>query len=647
MKFNSRWTLPAVMACGLLAACGSSGGGNNTPLDGAAPDTSMDDAAMMGDGGGMDVTGDRTGDVAGDRPADRADAPREAAMPMNACNSPTDLSMRMPGADGAIRVMGELVANDQEQLGVLMSCRIPKGGKINSVVYRYTMRAAASLSLTTVAPGTDPGLDTIVAVLPMCAPGATEIACNDDTAMGNLRSTLTTRMLMAGQTVFIVVGGYGAMGGGDTEGPFELVVRESVSGGMGGACRLMAPFCDMGLQCSAAAPTMAAPGTCQTPVPVGMPCTAMSLCITGSACIPNPGSMTMGTCRADGTAGGRCRVTGMNCDMGLSCTARMPTMAATGLCRTTVAVGAECDATQVMNACAAGSSCRPSPTAMNPARTVCAADGARGGLCRTDSPRCDMSLECSAAMPATCRAAAMAAGQCDLTNVSTFCPSGSSCAPNAMLNDGACAVNGTAAGTPCRDMAPRCDGMLTCSTDMGAGVCRRTVPAAMPCDLRYRSTVCATGSTCLGASATAATGTCTAPTMEMEPNNAPAMGNGPVTATTIFRGAIMPGTDVDCFRVTVPMGATLTAFTSDDAGTCNLGMGGDTILTLNNPMGMPIATNDDFAGRMLCSEINPMTMGAAPLAAGTYSVCVSAFAPMMGDPVAIASYYLTVRINAP
>jgi hypothetical protein len=87
--------------------------------------------------------------------------------------------------------------------------------------------------------------------------------------------------------------------------------------------------------------------------------------------------------------------------------------------------------------------------------------------------------------------------------------------------------------------------------------------------------------------------------MEMEPNNAPAMGNGPVTATTIFRGAIMPGTDTDCFRVTVPMGATLTAYTSDEAGTCNLGMGADTILTLNNPMGMEIATNDDAAGRGL------------------------------------------------
>ncbi|MFO0610084.1 MAG: hypothetical protein U0324_43395 [Polyangiales bacterium] len=646
MTFYSRWTLPAAMACGLLAACGSSGGNTPTPTtDVPAADTSMDDAAMP-DGGGMDVSGDRPADVAGDRPADRADAAGDRPAAMNACSSATDISMRMPGTDGAIHVMGELVANDGPQLGVLMSCRVPADAKINAVAYRYTMRAAGNLSLTTIAPGTDAGLDTIIAVLPTCSPTATEIACNDDTAQGNVRSTLNTPMLMAGQTVFIVVGGYGAMGGGDTEGPFELLVRESQPGGMGGSCRLMAPFCDMGLQCTAAAPTMAAPGTCLTPVAVGMPCTAMSLCITGSACIANPGSTTMGTCRADGTAGGLCRVTGMACDMGLACTQRMPTMAARGVCRTSVAAGAECDPTQAMNVCATGTSCRPSPTATNLARTVCVADGVRGGLCRTDSPRCDAMLECSSATPATCRAAAMAGGQCDLTNVSTYCPTGQTCTPNAMLNDGVCAAAGTVAGAACRDAAPRCDGMLTCSTDMGAGVCRRTVPAGMTCDLRLNTTTCATGAVCLGATATASSGTCTAPTMEMEPNNAHAMGNGPVTTTTIFRGAIMPGDDIDCYRVTIPAGATITAFTGDANGTCMLGTGADTTLALNNPMGMEIATNDDGAGRGLCSEINPTTMGASMLAAGTYSLCVAAYEGMDG-PVAIPNYYLTVRINTP
>ena len=67
---------------------------------------------------------------------------------------------------------------------------------------------------------------------------------------------------------------------------------------------------------------------------------------------------------------------------------------------------------------------------------------------------------------------------------------------------------------------------------------------------------------------------------------------------------------------------------------------------LNDPMGNEIATNDDAMGRGLCSEINPMTDGAARLPAGTYSVCVSAFEGMAG-PVAIPNYYLTIRINAP
>jgi hypothetical protein len=609
----------------------------------------VDDAPTVDGPGGMDarpqadVAADRSADGAADRPTDRADT----SPPANPCNAAVDLSMRMPGMDGVLRVMGNNSSAPEVQVGDLSACMLKDGIKTNPVVYRYTMRSTARLVVSTDNPGTDDMVDTILAVLPMCSETAAAIACNDDIARGNLQSSVTTRELMMGTTVFIVVGGYGGQTPGEPTGPFELTIREVNPGGPGGPCRTTAPFCDMGLQCTAAMPTMTAPGTCVTPVPVGMPCTAMSVCVTGSACIANPGSTTMGTCRADGSAGGRCRTMGMPCDMGLSCTARMPTASAPGLCRTTVAVGAECDPTQVMNACAAGSSCRPSPTAMNPSRSICVTDGTRGGLCRTESPRCDAMLECSATTPATCRAAAMAGGQCDLTNVSTYCPMGQTCVPNAMLNDGVCAPAGTAAGAACRDMAPRCDGMLTCSTESGAGVCRRTVPVGMNCDLRYRSTTCAMGSVCLGTSATAVTGTCTMPTMEMEPNNMAAMGNGPVTTTTIFRGAIMPGTDVDCFRVTVPMGATLTAFTSDENGTCNLGMGADTVLTLHNPMGMQIAENDDFSGRGFCSEINPMTMGAGMLSPGTYALCVRAYAPMMGMPNPIANYYLTVRINTP
>jgi hypothetical protein len=642
MTFQTRWWLPMAMAGSLVVACSSSGGGGGETPDGSTPaDTSM----------GTDATMDAPGDTASptDARADvRTDTATDRTPPASPCSSATDLSTMMPGADGAIHVTGSITANDFGQIGdLMMGCMLMPDTKINTRVYRYTMRGAGRLQVSTVNDATDPMLDTVIAVLPTCSVSAVALACNDDVARGMVRSTVNTGNLMMGQTVFIVLGTYGAMGGGDQKGPFEMTVRETTPGAAAGPCRTAAPFCDMGLQCSVAAPTTAAPGTCVRPVAVGMPCTAMDTCITGSACIANPGSTTMGTCRADGSAGGRCRVGApmgtSTCDMGLACTSRAPTAMATGLCRTSVAADAECDPTQVMNACAAGTSCRPSPTAMNIGRSVCVTDGGRGGLCRTDSPRCDAMLECSSATAPTCRAAAMAGAACDVTNTATFCPTGSSCAPNAMLNGGTCAAAGTAAGAPCRDAADggmRCDAMLTCSAATGAGFCQRSVAAGMPCDLRFNSTTCAMGGICSAAASGAATGTCAATTPEMEPNNTPATGTGPVTTDTIFRASLSTGDDVDCFRVTVPARASITAFTGDATGTCNLGMGVDTTLSLNNAMGMEIATNDDATGRGLCSEINATTMGASGLAAGTYSVCVAAYMGM----TAIPNYYLTVRI---
>ena len=43
-------------------------------------------------------------------------------------------------------------------------------------------------------------------------------------------------------------------------------------------------------------------------------------------------------------------------------------------------------------------------------------------------------------------------------------------------------------------------------------------------------------------------------------NNMPAMGNGPATGSVTFRAALPEG-DIDCFRVTVPMGASIRAQT--------------------------------------------------------------------------------------
>ncbi|MFO0629543.1 MAG: hypothetical protein U0325_28465 [Polyangiales bacterium] len=215
-----------------------------------------------------------------------------------------------------------------------------------------------------------------------------------------------------------------------------------------------------------------------------------------------------------------------------------------------------------------------------------------------------------------------------------------------MLNGGICAGAGTIAGGPCRtdaDAGPRCDTGLTCSTMTGAGVCRREVAVGMTCDLRFNSTTCAMGALCQPGM-TAGSGTCTAPTAEMEMNNTPMMGNGPVTASTVFSAAL-PANDVDCFRVTVPAGASIRAETQDANGTCDLGMGADTIVKLYNPMGVDVAEDDD-GGAGLCSLIDPTAVAAARgLAAGTYAVCVESYVPMSGMSVAIPRYYLRVTVT--
>jgi hypothetical protein len=368
--------------------------------------------------------------------------------------------------------------------------------------------------------------------------------------MGGTQSLARTGPLMMGQSVFIVVGGWGPTPDMAEAGAYTLTLRE-------------APV-----------------------VPVGMPCTAADTCAAESSCV-TPTGMTRGTCTADGALGARCRLMGMACDMGLACSVMMPTATTRGVCQRTLAVGDECGAAGTV--CPAMSSCRASPNAMNPARTACVANGARGGACRTDAPRCDMGLECGGT-PATCRAQAMMGAECDFTGAMTFCATNTSCAPNAARTSTTCQANGTAAGTACRTDSPRCDTNLECSTAMGAGICQRLVPPGMACDTQYRSTVCTMSSVCAAGMMGAA---CVAPSsaMEMEPNNTPMAPNGPFTGAVNIRGAIMPATDVDCFRVTVPANGSIRAETSDGMGGCP--MGADTLVRLYNPLGTQIAEDDD------------------------------------------------------
>ncbi|MEZ4408405.1 MAG: hypothetical protein R3A52_18315 [Polyangiales bacterium] len=657
MTMWNRGLLAGLVASGLVVACGASGGGGNTPADagnttdrgGTGPDGSTMDGGTNPDGGSMDASGDRGPTRDRGPTTDRGNT-----NPDDPCAAPIDLSSMTPDSTGTITYEGDNKSGALVTLGNLpASCLPSMGTKASVVAFRYTMRAAGILRVSTDNEGTD--FDTVVAVLGTCSETAAPLACNDDVAQGNLQSTATTGMLMAGQTVYIAVGGWGRDEESAATGGFELTVQETVPGAMGSPCRVgdAGPACDSGLRCTVAAPTTAMPGVCLTPVAVGMPCTATTICVEGASCVANPGSTTMGTCRTDGTSGGLCRPSSAMtvCDTGLACF-RPPGATMNGLCRPAVMVGAACDATGQMNACA-DSYCRPTPTMADPSSATCLALGVQGGYCRTDSPRCDTGFECSGTSPtSTCRAVAMAGAACDPANLRTVCASGTSCAvstPGAV--EGTCAAAGTAAGTPCRvgDAGMPCDAGLTCSAAMptmaAPGTCRAMVAAGGACDTAGRATACATGSVCLGASAA---GTCTAPIMEMEPNTQ-AMPQA-LSGNSVISASLMPGTDVDCFSIAVPMGGSIRAETSDGMGGCpgETAEGDpDTIINIYAAGGtMPIASNDDRGD--LCSLVNPDTTAAARnLAAGTYTVCVSSYSSMMTPAVAIPAYTLTVAVRAP
>lgn len=616
MMMAKRVWLAGLCASGLLMACGGSGGTMTTPppADASTPtdmgsnptDTpSGTDAPVGQDTPRTDVVG---GDVV------RTDtAPVDRPPPVDPCMSARDVSMTMPGSDGAVHVMGDSTTAPTTMLGSLPDTCTSGGEKGRPVVFRYTMRTTALLRVSTVNMGTDAMLDTIVAVLPTCAQLATPIACNDDVARGNVRSTATTAMpVMAGTTVFVVVGNYGATAEDAEGGPFELSIREL------------------------------------SPIPAGMPCRAGDVCATGATCL-NVGDPVIGQCVNDGSMGGLCRTAmgAMACDMGFTCSQAMPTATMPGTCRTLVANGMPCDRTGRSIGCMTGAACLPSAT--DASMYVCTPNGARGGNCRVDSPRCDMGLECSSGTPGTCREIiTMMGAACDLAGRTSVCGTGLSCAPNAMLTAGSCVAVGTVAGAACRADGTRCDGMLTCSAAAGMpGVCRATVPAGMACDTRYNSTVCAAMSYCVPSSATAAT--CRAAVPETEPNNTPMMPQAAVSMSTVYSGALAMGSDVDCFGVTVPAMASLFLETNfPTAPTCPIGTAmmpnPDTIVTLYNPAGMQIAENDDSRGGV-CSQIDPATtMAARGLAAGNYTVCVRGYGAM---PVAIPSYTLTIGIQAP
>jgi len=604
MRFDRRW-LPVVLSV-LLPACG----GDETPFtmipdedsgeiikDDAGPGPTFPDRGFPADegtpevdvprpdagrdAGNMDSGARDTGVIdTGTRDVGIDTGPVDTGPPYDPCSAASVIDLNMVGT---LTGQTTTYAGTNAATGASAPLRSPcSTSAAYEVAFRYTPRAATRLRVSTNADGTAAGLDTIVWAQAACATlasGDMGLGCNDDSGdpPRTLASTFTTAAAVtAGTPLYIVVAGYRSAS--TPTGSFALSVTEVVPAMAGGACDPR--------------DTMA--------------------CVTGLRCVPTGTSTTMGTCIADGAAGGRCRSAGLSCDMGLTCSGVVT--ATTSRCRATVAVGMACDLAGTGDPCITASTCL---TVMG--NTTCVADGSVNGRCRTTGMACDTGLGCNGTASATASRCVMAVPVGGTCTSASICASGSRCVSS---SGGMVCVADGGAGTLCRAEAPRGSTSLTCwSAYTTEGWCPSTVATGATCDWTGRSTACPTAEGCVATSATA--GSCATAQPEAEANN---VINPPTTISSTgaaFTGSITAG-DRDCFGLMVPAGASIYAQVQlpGEPG-CPRG-GSDPYLTLYNSSGGTVTSQDDSDGFGLCPVINPTVQtNARNVSAGRYTVCVT------------------------
>ncbi len=305
-------------------------------------------------------------------------------------------------------------------------------------ILRYTAPAAGRVAFSTDNMGTT--FDTTLAVLTGCpGPTATSLGCVDDNGVTTRLSSIvrTERALTAGESVYVLVGAFA------TGGTFALSV------------------------------------TAVSEVAVGAACDTDRVCVTGATCITPAGSTAR--CVANGTSGGACRPAsagGTRCDAPLSCSAAER-------CIPTIAAGAECDAAGAANVCVAGTSCQTAGTAR-----TCVADGALNGRCRATDSSCDAGLGCARASNLCLPVVAIGAA-CDLASSTSVCITGSSCQGSPGLYR--CVADGVLGG--------QCRASMGCDTGLGCNAtnyCVTGIAAGATCDPSSSSSVCVSGSICVG-----------------------------------------------------------------------------------------------------------------------------------------------------
>ncbi len=454
-------------------------------------------------------------------PADAppADAPPADAPPADA--PPEDGSTTLPLRCGETEVLdlnalGTVTDGVLRYTGMSPMMQAPVTIPMCTVMFnvprilRYTAPTAGRVSFSTDNMGT--AFDTTLAVLTGCpGPTVTSLGCIDDNGVTTRLSSIVRpeRALTAGESVYVVVGAYG-MGGAfalsvatlaevavgaacDTDRvcmagatcvtpatPAGSTARCVANGTSGGACRPVTATgtrCDAGLACSTSE-------RCVPSLAAGMECDATgaaNVCAAGAACRGPLGMSTTPStfrCVVDGALAGACRAAAPSCDTGLGCSDIRQ-------CVPLVAAGAACSAALYADVCATGTSCQASGTAR-----ICVADGALNGRCRATDSSCDAGLGCARATN-LCLAAAAVGAACDLASTTSVCVTGSSCQGSPGLYR--CVADGVLGGQ-CR-ASMGCDAGLGCNA---MNYCVTGIAAGATCDPSSASSVCVSGSICVG-----------------------------------------------------------------------------------------------------------------------------------------------------
>lgn len=380
-----------------------------------------------------------------------------------------------------------------------------------------------------------------------------------------------------------------------------------------------APPCEAGLACQGS--------VCVRGLPVGARCTEGGAPCEGlSSCATYNG---LGTCIADGSPGGQCffnasyvcdlgGTSDYSCFEGTVCSGR-------GRCEPPSAPGTPCESSAT---CPAGSECL-----LWEGARVCLGLTSVGSRCRpsTIGPP---TLVCTYPLVCAQRVAEGVENRCVEGVVD-----GAACVPDdlaLLCRSRNCAFDGSgyrcasgpgALGASCT-LDEHC-GRTPADVCNGEDRCARWVALGGTCERRADNLLCDLDAGCVAGDATLSTGVCTAAAPEREPN--PETSPQALAANAVVRGELqVSASDVDCYRVNLPRGATLLA-EARQPGTLR---GLESVrLRLSDATGTLVAESFG-AGR------NGRT--APPLArlldAGDYTVCVR---PESGD----ARYVLTVSVR--